>query len=97
MVPLFLQGLFLPAALPKTFNQHTAAKLLPKQLSRLPRARAAAANPPVGPGLQGLQSPSQALIGVRVSSYQTRIKKPQGHREVHILTTFTDPTLIKQD
>lgn len=39
MVPLFLQGLFLPAALPKTFNQHTAAKLLPKRLSCLPASQ----------------------------------------------------------
>lgn len=48
------------------------------------QARAAAANLLVG---LGLRAPAQALTGVRVSSYQTRIKKHQGHREVHILTT----------
>lgn len=105
MAPLFLQGLFLPATLPMTFNQHTAAKLFPQRLqdsrsvwesngSRLPENQGYSRESTSGPGAP---ISSQALTGVRVSCYQTRVKKHQGHQEVHILTTFADPTLIKQD
>lgn len=87
LVPLCLQGLFLPAALPKTFNPTQRCQTTPTATpSTCDQATCCS---PCTRGL-GLPSTSQALTGVGLVS-KSGLRNLRATEDVPHFTTFIDP------